>query len=207
MARLWQYSEAHPKSAFSKKLQRGDQVKFFKNAEKVALVSKAEKHFDPNDRIRELVCTYSAKTGQDFGGSSGSKTARMETLWQFSLGYPKPAFSKKVQRGDQGKFFKNRPKSSPRLKGPKALWRKWHYPVISMYLKCKDWTRFWRKKRLRMAKLWQFLQGHPKPAFSKNVQRGDQGKFFKNRPKRSPRLKGVKALWRKWHYPLISMHL
>ena len=131
----------------------------------------------------------------------------MAKLWQFSQGHPKPAFSKKVQRGDQGKFFKNRPKSSPRLKGLKALWRKWHYPVISMYLKCKDWTRFWRKKRLRMAKLWQFLQGHPKPAFSEKVQRGDQGKFFKNRPKSSPRLKGPKALWRKWNCPLISIHL
>ena len=52
-----------------------------------------------------------------------------------------------------------------------------------------------------------FLQGHPKPAFSKKVQRGDQEKFLKNRPKTSPRLKGLKALWRKWHYRLISMHL
>ena len=131
----------------------------------------------------------------------------MAKLWQFSQGHPKPAFSEKVQRGDQGKFFKNRPKSSPRLKGPKALWRKWHYPVISMYLKCKDWTRFWRKKRLRMAKLWQFLQGHPKPAFSEKVQRGDQENFFKNLPKSSSRLKGATALWRKRHYPLICMHL
>ena len=38
-------------------------------------------------------------------------------------------------------------------------------------------------KSSRMAKLWQFLQGHPKPAFSEKVQRGDQKKFFKNRPK------------------------
>ena len=52
-----------------------------------------------------------------------------------------------------------------------------------------------------------FLQGHPKPAFSKKVQRGAQEKFFKNRPKSSPRLQGLKALWRKRHYPLISMHL
>ena len=58
-----------------------------------------------------------------------------------------------------------------------------------------------------MAKLQQFLQGHPNPAFSEKVQKGDQGKFFKNRPKKRPRLKGPKALWRKWHYPLISMHL
>ena len=70
----------------------------------------------------------------------------MAKLWQFSQGHPKPAFSEKVQRGDQGKFFKNRPKSGPRLKGPKALLRKWHYPLISMRLKGKDWKRFWGKK-------------------------------------------------------------
>ena len=58
-----------------------------------------------------------------------------------------------------------------------------------------------------MAKLWQFLQGHPKPAISEKVRWVDQGKFFNHRPKSSPRLKGPKALWRKWHYPLISMHL
>ena len=39
----------------------------------------------------------------------------------FLQGNQKSAFSKKVQRGDQEKFFKNRPKSSPRLKDPKAL--------------------------------------------------------------------------------------
>ena len=59
-----------------------------------------------------------------------------------------PQFSKKQQRGDQGKFVKNHPKSSPRLKGPKALWRKWHYPLISLHLKCKDWTRFRCKRPL-----------------------------------------------------------
>ena len=59
----------------------------------------------------------------------------------------------------------------------------------------------------QLAKLLQFPQGHPKPAFSEKVQRGDQEKFFKNRPKSSPPLKGAKALWRKWHYPVVSMHL
>ena len=58
-----------------------------------------------------------------------------------------------------------------------------------------------------MAKLRQFLQGHPIPAISEKVQRGDQGKFFKNGPKSSHRLKGQKALWREWHFPLISMHI
>ena len=36
-------------------------------------------------------------------------------------------FSEKEERGDQGKFFKNRQKSSPCLKGPKALWCKMNY--------------------------------------------------------------------------------
>ena len=85
----------------------------------------------------------------DLGANSGYKSARMAKLWQFSQGHPKPSFSEKVQRGDQGKFFKNRPKSSPRLKGPKAHWRKWHYPPISMHLKCKDWTGFGHKHRLQ----------------------------------------------------------
>ena len=34
-------------------------------------------------------------------------------------------------------------------------------------------------KTARMAKLWQFLQGHPKPAFSIKEQKGDQEKFLK----------------------------
>ena len=34
-----------------------------------------------------------------------------------------------------------------------------------------------------MAEVWQFLQGHPKPAFSEKVQREDQEKFFKNHQK------------------------
>ena len=73
----------------------------------------------------------------------------MANLQQFLQGHPKPAFSEKLHKGDQGKFFKNRPKRSLRLKGPNELRRKWHYPLISMHLKCKDWKRFWRKQRLQ----------------------------------------------------------
>ena len=53
------------------------------------------------------------------------KSARMAKLLPFWQGYPKPAFSEKVQS----------PKNSHRLKGLKALWRKWHYPPISMLFK------------------------------------------------------------------------
>ena len=41
----------------------------------------------------------------------------MVNLWQFRQGPPKAAFSEKVQRGDQEKFFKNRPKSTLASKG------------------------------------------------------------------------------------------
>ena len=67
----------------------------------------------------------------------------------FLQGHPKAEFSEKVQRGDQRNFSKNRPKGSLRLKGPKALWHKWHYPSISMHLNCKDWKRFWDNQRLQ----------------------------------------------------------
>ena len=58
-----------------------------------------------------------------------------------------------------------------------------------------------------MAKLWQFMQGQPKRAFSEKVQRGDQRKNFKNLAKTTPWLKGLRALGRECHYPLISMQL
>ena len=114
---------------------------------------------------------------------AASKSARMAKLWKFSQGHPKPAFSQKVQRGDQGKFFKNRPKSRPRLKRLKALWRKWHYPPISMHLKCKDWRRFWRKKRLQRVPEWpsygNFCKVTQNPHFLKKCKGGTKGNFSK----------------------------
>ena len=56
----------------------------------------------------KLLAEY--KTGEDFGAQGGSKSARIAKLWQFLQGHPKPVFSVKVQRGDQGKFFKNHQK-------------------------------------------------------------------------------------------------
>ena len=134
----------------------------------------------------------------------------MGKLWQLSQGHPKPAFSQKVQRGDQKKFFKNRPKSSPRLKGPKALWHKWHSTLISMYLKWKDWRRFWRKRRLQNCPNCQVMAIFarlPKTHIFWKSARGGPREIFQKLPKSSPRLEGPKALWRKWHYPLVCKQL
>ena len=131
---------------FLKKCKRGLREIFLKIAQKDGLPGKAKTYTGTNGIILYLVCAERAKTGQNFGAKNGSKSAPMAKLWQFWQGHPKPAFSEKVQKGDQGKFLKNRPKTSPRLKGPKALKHKWHYPLISMHLKGKDWRRFWGKK-------------------------------------------------------------
>ena len=147
----------------------------------VPLALKGQEHSGENVIILSFVSTYTAKTGEDFGAQSGSKSARMAKLWQFLQSHPKPAFSFKMQRGDQGKFLKNRPKSSLRFKGPKAHWCKWYYPLICTRLKCKQWHFGANSgsKSARMARLWQFSRGHSKPAFSEKVQRGTKGNFSK----------------------------
>ena len=120
---------------------------------------------------------------REFGAKSSSKTSRMTKLWEFSQRHPRPAFSEKVLRGDQGKFFKNRPKSRPRLKGPEALWRKWHYPLISMLLKGKDWTKFRRKQRLQKYPNYQVMAIFPRSPkigiFLKKCKGGTKGNFLK----------------------------
>ena len=115
----------------------------------------------------------------------------MAQLWQFLQGHPKPAFSEKVQRGDQGKFFKNRPKRCPRLKGPKALWRKWHYPLNSMHLKSKDWKRFRRKQRLQRCPNGQVMAifgRSPKTRIFGKKAKVRPTETFKKSPKKYPSL-------------------
>ena len=90
---------------FLKKYKGGTKGNFSQIAQKVALVWKAQKHSGANNIILYLVCTWSGRTGEDFGERSVSKSARMAMLWQFRQGHPKPAFSKKVQTGDQGEIF------------------------------------------------------------------------------------------------------
>ena len=120
----------------------------------------------------------------------------MAKLWQFSRGHSKPAFSKRKERGDQGKFFKNLPKSRPRLKGPKSHLRKWHYPLISMHLNCKDWKTFWRKQRLQKCPNGQvmviFARSPKSRIFCKSANGGPR-EIFQKSPKKMPSLKRPKS--------------
>ena len=147
--------------------------------------------------------------------TSGSKSARMAKLWQFRQGHPKPAFSEKVQRGDEEKFFKDSPKHSPNLKGPTALWRKAHYPLISIQLKCKDWRKFWRKQRLQKCPNGQgnaiFGRSLKTRIFCKSAK-GRPRKNFQKSPRKYPPLQRAKATLAKISlssnlYPLILQRL
>ena len=42
----------------------------------------------------------------------------------------------------------------------------------------KDFGRNSGYKSARMAKVWQFSQGHPRPSSSEKVKRGDRGKLL-----------------------------
>ena len=93
----------------------------------------------------------------------------------------------KRAKGGPRKIFNNRPKSSPRLKGPKAHWRKWHYPLIYTHLKCKHWKTFWRKQRLQTCSngqvmaifarsfktriFWKSAKGRPREIFQKSFKK------------------------------------
>ena len=92
----------------------------------------------------------------------------------------KPHFLKKCKGGTKKNFSKF-PKNSPHLKGPRALWAKWHYPLISMQLKCKDWRKLWRKKKLQKCPkghVMAIFERSPKPAFSKKRWKGGPRKIF-----------------------------
>ena len=114
---------------------------------------------------------------------SGFKSTRMAKVWKYLQGHPKPAFSDKVERGDEGKFFKNRKKPCCRLKGPNALLRKWYYPLISMLLTCRDWNRCWRRQRLQNCPNWpsygNFRKVTQKAHFLKTGKGGTKENFSK----------------------------
>ena len=128
--------------------------------------------------------------------TAAPNSARMAKSLRFSQGHPKPAFSEKVQKGDQGKFFKNRLKSSPRLKGPKALWRKWHYPFISMHLNCKDWKTVWCKQGLQKctnSQVMAIFARSPKSRIFWKSANGGPREIFQKSPKKMPSLKRPKS--------------
>ena len=105
---------------------------------------------------------------------------------------PKTRIFWKSAKGGPREIFKKSPKKKPSFERPKSTLAQMALFSNLYALKLQRLEKMLRQTRgaksARMAKLWQFRQGHPKPAFSKKVQRRDEEKFFTDRPKNSPQL-------------------
>ena len=150
MAKLWQFRQGHPKPAFSKKRAKGTPREIFQKSPK-----KEPSLKKPKKTLRQTALSFykyaliASRLETILAQKAAPKVPEWQSYGKFGKVTLNQHFSEKEERGDQGKFLKNRPKSSPRLKGLKALWWKWHYPLYSILLKSKDWARFWRKKWLK----------------------------------------------------------
>ena len=105
----------------------------------------------------------------------------MGKLLYFWQGHPKPAFSKKVQSGNQGKFFKNRQKSSPRFKRPQSTLAKMALSSNLNAVKVQRLEKILGQKRgsksARMVKLSNFRKVTQNPHFLKKCKEGTKEKF------------------------------
>ena len=121
---------------------------------------------------------------------------------------PKTRIFWKSAKGARRKIFQ---KTCPGLKGPKALWRKCHYYLISMQLKCKDWRRFRRKQRLQRWPNHQVMAifgRSPKTLIFWKKAKGRPRETFKKSPNKYPSLQRAKSTLAKVSlscnlYPLI----
>ena len=115
--------------------------------------------------------------------TAAPKVPKLPSYGNFRKVTQYPQFLKKIHRRDQRKFFKNRLRRSPYLKGPEALWHKWHYPLVSMHFKGKDWRRFWGKKPAPKVPEWtsygNFCKVTQNPHFLKKGKGGTKGNFSK----------------------------
>ena len=107
MAKLWQFLQGHPKPAFSVKEQRGDQGKFLKIAQKVALVWKAQKHTAANG----IISNFDGFKVQTLENILAQKAAPNVLEWpshdNFLEVIQNPHFLKKCKGGSKGNFTKS----------------------------------------------------------------------------------------------------
>ena len=102
MAKLWQFSQGHPKPAFSEKVQKREQWKFLKNAQKVALLWKAQKLSGGNGIILQLVCAKSEILAQ----KAAQRVPELPSYGNFHMVTKNPHFLKTLKGGIKGNFSK-----------------------------------------------------------------------------------------------------
>ena len=150
ITRILKSAKGEPREIFQKSRKRMPSLKRQKST--VAQMALSSNQYALKDETLEKIQVLTA----------APKVPQWPSYGNFGKVTHNPHFLKKCKGGTkgnfskiaQGMFFKNRTKSSPRFKELRALWRKWHYPLISILLMCKNWRRFCRKRRLQ-----NFLNG------------------------------------------------
>ena len=105
---------------FLKKCKRGTKEKFSKIAKKRTLVWKAQQHSGANGIILKLACTYSARTGADFGAKKRlQKCPNGQVIAIFSRS-PKTRIFRKSAKWGLSEIFKTSPKKSFSLERPNS---------------------------------------------------------------------------------------
>ena len=109
-----------------------------------------------------------------------------------------PHFQKRRATGGPWEIFQKLPKKEPSLKKPKKTLRQMAFSSSKYALIAPRLQKILAHNAAPKVPEWQsygkFSKVTLNPDFSEKVERGDQRKFFKNRPQSSPCLKGPKAL-------------
>ena len=105
---------------FLKTCKRGTKENFSKIAQQVAVVWKAQSTL-AQMALSSNFFAFKVQT-------AAPKVPEWPSYGNFREVIQNPSFLKKCKGGNKRNFSNNRSKSKPRLKGRKALWRKWHYP-------------------------------------------------------------------------------
>ena len=175
---------------FLKKERRGDQKKIFQKSPKFLPSLKR-----PKSTLAQMALSSNQyalivqRLEKILAQNAAPKVLESPSYGNFGKVTQNPHFLKKERRGDQRKFFKRRQKTSPRLKGPKALCRKWHYLRTSMLLRCKDWRRFWRRRRLQKCPngdVMAIFARSPKTRTFLKSAKGGPREIFQKSPKKQP---------------------
>ena len=109
-------------------------------------------------------------------------------------------FSKKGRR-------ENAQKSRPTIRALKTPWRKSHYRLIRMSLKCNHRGTFCCKLRLHKCPWSRVMTNLPRRPTSAIFWDFAKGGPRENAQKSRPTIRASKTPWRKSHHHLISMHL
>ena len=112
-------------------------------------------------------------------------------FWDFAKGGPR----------------ENAQKSRPTIRASKTPWRKLHYRLVSMHLKCNHIETFWCKLRLHKCPWSRVMTNLPRRPKSAIFWDFAKGRPRENAQKSRPTIRASKTPPRKSHHRLISMHL